>query len=202
MRRTFYNKTYQVLVVLAVFFFILHGSIPQKCFAQSAVTGEPYVAPPYEPPPLEESKVHLVDNGDGTITSPDTGLMWTQKDSYSDLGRCLDWHESGEYVKQLRTGGYADWKMPSLQELATIYDSTKDSVIGWDHDERFPMRISELFAVGAAYWVWASDHMITDLTECCAMSFYFVKGMVHIRRFTMCSGGGVRAVRDARKKPE
>lgn len=159
---------------------------------------EPYVAPPYVPPPPPESRIDLIDNNDGTISAPDTGLMWARKDSYSDLGRCLNWYESETYVKQLKTGGYADWRMPLMEELAGIYDVTKESVIGWDHDEDYPLSISEKFADGAAYWAWSAETEKTNLTDCCAYSFYFVKGMTHIRRFTMCTNGGVRAVRNIR----
>ena len=41
----------------------------------------------------------------------------------------------------------------------------------------------------------------TDLTDCCARSFYFVTGMVHVRRFSMCNHGGVRAVRNSNQVP-
>lgn len=183
-----------LLVVLSGCFATFGGFAHAKPQTQE----EPYVAPPYVPPPPLESKIDLIDNNDGTISAPDTGLMWARKDSYSDLGRCLDWHESETYVKQLKTGGYTDWRMPSLEELAGIYDVTKESVIAWDHDENYPLCISEKFADGAAYWVWAAETEKTNLTDCCAYSFYFVKGMIHIRRFTMCTNGGVRAVRNIR----
>ena len=60
----------------------------------------PYEAPPYKEPAkkTKPSKLHLILNGDGTLTDPDSGLLWTQKDSYADLGKCLSWHESLDYV--------------------------------------------------------------------------------------------------------
>lgn len=174
------------------------GGFDTPALAGPYIQQEPYVAPPYVPPPLPESKVHLTDNNDGTLSAPDTGLMWARKDSYSELGRCLNWYEAQAYVSQLKTGGHADWRMPTIKELASIYDNTKETVIGWDGDEEYPLRLSEKFAEGAAYWVWSSERTKTDLTDCCAFSFYFVKGMVHIRRLTMCTNGGVRAVRNIR----
>lgn len=174
------------------------GGFGTPALAGPYIQQEPYIAPPYVPPPPPESKVHLIDNNDGTLSAPDTGLMWVRKDSYSDLGRCLNWYESEAYVKQLKTGGYADWRMPDMEELFSIYDNTKETVIGWDGDEEHPLRISEKFAEGAAYWVWSAEREKTALTECCAFSFYFVKGMIHVRRLTMCSNGGVRAVRNIR----
>jgi hypothetical protein len=159
---------------------------------------QPFVAEPYVPPPPPVSRLHLKDNGDGTITDPDSGLMWTQKDSYADLGKCLNWFESREYAKNLLTGGHGDWRMPSMRELASIYDPTKDTLIGWDHLPDFPLHIDEQFADGAAYWYWVSDHSVTQLTDCCAESLYFVQGLMHTRRFSMCDNGGVRAVRSLR----
>ncbi len=157
-----------------------------------------YEAPPYVPPPPPESRLHLIDNGDGTISDPDSGLMWAQKDSYSDLQRCLNWHQSNEYVRTLNVGGHNDWRLPTLKELAGIYDDTKENVISMDHDPNEPLGLDEKFADGAAYWYWSSDFKETELTDCCARTFYFVKGMVHVRRFSLCAKGGVRAVRDER----
>ncbi len=158
---------------------------------------KPYGAPQYVPPPPPKSKVHLTDNKDGTLTDQ-KGLMWTQKDSYADLGKCLNWHESYEYVKKLETGGHNDWRMPTTWELYNIYDDTVENVMAWDHDPENPLHLDKMFADGAAYWYWSGDKQDTDLADCCAPSFYFVKGLSNIRRLTMCSNGGVRAVRNTR----
>jgi len=159
---------------------------------------EPYEAPKFVPPPIEsrESKIRLVDNGDGTLTDPDTGLMWGQKDSYADLGRCLTFPEALDYVSGLRTGNHADWRIPTVQELSTIYDDTQANAMAWDHRADFPLALDKKFADGAAYWYWSSDCGTTELTECCAKTVYFVNGSVHLRRFEICNNGGVRAVRN------
>lgn len=158
----------------------------------------PYEAPAFVPPPPRASKLHLVDNGDGTITDPDSGLMWAKTDSYGDLGKCLNWFQAREYIKNLRTGGYDDWRMPTLRELFGIYDDTQENVKGWDNDPDQKMALDEKFSDGAAYWYWSSDVDETKLTDCCARTFYFVKGMVNIRRFHLCQNGGVRPARRIR----
>ena len=56
--------------------------------------GKAYIAPPYVTPPPIPSRLNLVDNGDGTITETKSKLMWTKKDSFADLGKCLNWQES------------------------------------------------------------------------------------------------------------
>ena len=136
-----------------------------------------------------------MDNGDGTLTELNTGLMWAQADSHANLGKCLNWFQSYEYVKNLRLGGYADWRMPTIFELYGIYDDTKENVISLDHDPNHPLALDEKFADGAAYWYWSGEYEETDLTDCCAESYYFVTGMANVRRFHYCEHGGVRAVR-------
>ena len=63
-----------------------------------------------------------VDHEDGTIIDSRTDLMWTKEDSYADLGKCLDWDASWNYVRGLTTGGYADWRLPTVRELETIFE--------------------------------------------------------------------------------
>ena len=158
---------------------------------------EPYVAPPYEPPPPPISKVHLTDPVNGTVTDQD-GLMWTVKDSYADLGHCLNWYQSYDYVKNLKTGGHTNWRIPTSYEMYGIYDDTIENVLAWDHDPENPLHLSTRFAEGAAYWYWSGDKEDTDLTDCCAPAFYFVKGISNVRRLTDCMNGGVRAVRNTK----
>ena len=53
------------------------------------------------------------DNGDGTVSDLNTGLMWqktTDATSDSLKGR-VTWYEAEEYVKNLRLGGYSDWRI-------------------------------------------------------------------------------------------
>ena len=70
---------------------------------------EAYIAPPYVTPPPIPSRLNLVDNVDGTITETNSKLMWTKKDSFADLGKCLNWKDPKDYVENLTTGGYTDW---------------------------------------------------------------------------------------------
>lgn len=172
---------------------------PSQIFAdlKNYIHDKPYEAPPYVPPPPPKSRVHLIDNRDGTITD-NHGLMWTQKDSYADLGQCLNWYQAYEYVKNLKTGGHNDWRMPTTWEMYGIYDETIENVMAWDHDPKNPLHLNTLFTDGAAYWYWSGDKEDTNLTDCCAPSFYFAKGFSNVRRLSMCSNGGVRAVRNIR----
>ncbi|MGV7223911.1 MAG: DUF1566 domain-containing protein [Nitrospinales bacterium] len=170
--------------------------------ANPCVHNSPYEAPEYVPPPpaFSESKVHLIDNEDGTISDPDRGLMWAQKDSYSDLNKCLTMEESRKYVEKLKTAGHSDWRFPTINELASLYDDTQSNVMAWDHNPDHPLYLSKKFSDGAAYWYWSSTCGTTKLTECCAKTLYFVNGLIELRRFELCNNGGVRAVRNIPKR--
>ncbi|HEY1406229.1 MAG TPA: hypothetical protein VF857_06440, partial [Spirochaetota bacterium] len=52
----------------------------------------------------------LIDNGDGTITDPQSGLMWT-KDADA-VKQALTKHDIALMVSNVRIAGYKDWRLP------------------------------------------------------------------------------------------
>ena len=60
----------------------------------------------------------FVDNGDGTITDTETGLMWATKGN----GASINWRDARSYCQNYEGGGHTDWRMPTLAELATLYN--------------------------------------------------------------------------------
>jgi hypothetical protein len=48
-----------------------------------------------------------------------TGLMWTRKD---DHGKGFEWSQAKSYCGNLRLDNHADWRLPEIQELASLYD--------------------------------------------------------------------------------
>lgn len=62
--------------------------------------------------------VHFLNNGNGTVTDSTTHLMW-QKIPYSDS---LTWENALVYADTLTLGGYIDWRLPNIKELASIND--------------------------------------------------------------------------------
>jgi hypothetical protein len=54
----------------------------------------------------------------GTVSDTRTGLMWAAKDN----GSKINWANAKSYCENYRGGGYTDWRMPTQDELAELYD--------------------------------------------------------------------------------
>ena len=66
----------------------------------------------------------FVDNGDGTVTDTQTGLMWKQTDTMLDFEKWVNYQESVDYVRELREkefAGYDDWRLPNQEEMQSLY---------------------------------------------------------------------------------
>lgn len=57
------------------------------------------------------------DNGNGTVSDSDTGLMWQQ----GEPGLMI-WADALTYCETLSLGGQADWRLPNLTELESLVD--------------------------------------------------------------------------------
>ena len=69
----------------------------------------------------------FIDNGDGTVTDSQTGLMWKQTDTMNDLKKWVNYQDSLDYTRQLREekfAGYGDWRLPTHSEIESIYDKS------------------------------------------------------------------------------
>ncbi|MCG6534052.1 MAG: caspase family protein [Syntrophales bacterium LBB04] len=57
----------------------------------------------------------------GTVLDTQTNLMWAAKDN----GYHINWQGAKSYCENYRGGGYTDWRMPTQDELAGLYDAGK-----------------------------------------------------------------------------
>lgn len=67
----------------------------------------------------------FTDNGDGTVTDNNTGLMWQQIPTSTDF----TYAEAVAYCDSLSLAGHTDWRVPSLKELFSISDFNS----GWPY---------------------------------------------------------------------
>ena len=68
---------------------------------------------------------NFVDNGDGTVTNTDTGLMWelkTDDGGNRDEDSVYTWGKALSYCENLTLAGYDDWRLPNVNELHSIVD--------------------------------------------------------------------------------
>lgn len=64
----------------------------------------------------------VVDNGDGTVTDPRTGLEWqkvTATGTYT-------WEAALNYAESLDLGGHTDWRLPNCNELQSLVDYSRN----------------------------------------------------------------------------
>lgn len=87
---------------------------------------------------------------DGTVLDRQTNLMWAATDNGSDI----DWQKAKSYCENYRGGGYTDWRMPTLGELAKLFDASKGyrSFCGLD------VHLTELIQLSCNFH-WASERL-------------------------------------------
>jgi len=56
----------------------------------------------------------------GYWVDPSSGLMWAARDN----GKAVTWHKAASYCRNLRLAGYSDWRLASLDELASLVDKS------------------------------------------------------------------------------
>ena len=62
----------------------------------------------------------FTDNGNGTVTDNNTGLMWQAKDDNTTR----TWEQALAYCEGFSFAGYSDWRLPNVKELESITDDT------------------------------------------------------------------------------
>ncbi len=93
-------RSFSFTILLKQFFSTLFLIISICIFSHGAFAADPFI-----------------DNGDGTVTDTQTSLMWAVKDN----GIPISWTDASNYCKNLETGGYSDWRMPTINELKILY---------------------------------------------------------------------------------
>jgi len=110
----------------AVLVFILGGCVSNKTLPE-AYEGNPDVG--------------LVALGNGICQDTSSGLMWATKKS--DIFPA--WEDARAYADGLEYGGYADWRLPSKDELYRLHD-----IFFWKKNGECRMQTS------GSYW-WGSE---------------------------------------------
>jgi len=93
----------------------------KTCFGDNApiVCPEPGQAYYGQDAEYEGAQPAYRDNGDGTISDMNTGLMWVK-----ERGPTVTWDEAMRGAASCRVGGYSDWRAPTIKELYSLIDFT------------------------------------------------------------------------------
>ncbi len=128
------------------------GSTPDK---KAEPTAEKKTAPAKKPPP--ELKP-LVDNDNGTITDPNTGLIWKKTDAWLDTRKFYTWQDHRTYVDEVNKEKFAEidnWRIPSKQEASTLVDKTGTKNCEDKNGTMFPL--DPIFDAGSVANTWISE---------------------------------------------
>ena len=84
-----------------------------------------------------QTEVRFQKVGESIVLDSKTGLMWAVQDN----GTEIDWWDAKKYCEDFTAGGYDDWRLPDIKELATLYTDDEKNKDGYFIAE--PLRISE-----------------------------------------------------------
>ena len=105
----------------------------------------------------------------GYWVDPSTRLMWAGRDN----GKDVNWRTAKKYCRDLRLGGYSDWRLATIDELKGIYDSTAAAPgRGGGHGE-VPLTFhvkGNLFLTGDP---WSSTQRIDDRGRPIGFAWFF-----------------------------
>jgi len=65
---------------------------------------------------IGDGKMALIDNGDGTLTDTEAGLMWQKEDD----GVQRSQQQAFDYCASLRLAVFSDWRLPELSEFGQL----------------------------------------------------------------------------------
>ena len=97
----------------------------------------------------------FTDNGDGTVTDSELGLMWSKTDNHGDI----NWIQAEKWVKytfpMTLEKNYENWRLPTLRELQSLV--VKDnSYNGYETDCGQWVKITPLIRLSCG-WIWTSE---------------------------------------------
>ena len=96
--------------------YLIVGTGQTQFFGNEGVIAEPAKGQPFygQDAQYPSNTPSYEDNGDGTVTDTVTGLMWEK------AVRRLEWADAEAAASTATTGGYSDWRVPTVKELYSL----------------------------------------------------------------------------------
>ena len=96
---------------------------------------------------------NFTDNGNGTVTDDNTGLMWQQGEGGQKV-----WEDAISYCEGLSLAGHTDWRLPNIKELDSIADDTLFNPAidtNFFSDAQMSYYWSSTTSAGSSYIAWS-----------------------------------------------
>ena len=97
----------------------------------------------------------FTDNGDGTVTDHELGLMWSKTDNHGNI----DWIQAEQWVKYTfpftLEKRYENWRLPTLKELQSLVVPDKNDK-GYETDCGQWAKNIALIKLSCG-WIWTSE---------------------------------------------
>ncbi|OQY08181.1 MAG: hypothetical protein B6I22_01575 [Desulfobacteraceae bacterium 4572_123] len=131
----------------------------------------------------------FTDNGDGTVTDHQLGVMWSKYDNQGDIS----WIQANKWVEYTFPDTikpkYDDWRLPTLEELKSLHVRDK-AYKGYETDCGQKVKIVSDIRLSCG-WVWASEK-----EEITAGLFNFNRGYYYTDRMSKRRAYRALPVRD------
>ena len=111
------------------------------------------IAPPAAPDKETARDGRFIGYNNGIILDTRTNLMWAAKDNGSEI----TWWDAKSYCDHYSGGGYTDWRMPTHNELAGLYDEDKtyQSECRGFFGSMWDIHLTELIRLSCiSVWTW------------------------------------------------
>lgn len=109
----------------------------------------------------------------GTVIDTKNNLMWANRDN----GLNINWKSAHNYCASYNRGGHKDWRMPTHDELAGLYDNSKSRHSACDSNQ--PIGFATALINLSCYYLWASDLTPRTFRDPNAASIYFGNGKLY-----------------------
>jgi hypothetical protein len=125
----------------------------------------------------------FTDNGDGTVTDHEMGLMWAKTDNQGDI----DWKGAERWARfsfplTLPEEKREGWRMPTLEELQHLFVN-ESSYAGYETDCGQHVFITPEIELSCG-WVWASERRsITARVFNFERGYHYTDRIVHQRAY-------------------
>jgi hypothetical protein len=97
----------------------------------------------------------FTDNGDGTVTDHQLGVMWAKTDNQGNI----NWKQADLWIKYTFPDTiekkYDNWRLPTLTELESLYIKEK-KIKGYETDCGQRVKIVPVIKLSCG-WVWTSE---------------------------------------------